>query len=726
MPSRWRTVRVFISSTFRDMHAERDHLVKVVFPELRERLERHRIHLVDIDLRWGVTKEQADNDRVLDLCLDLIDDCRPFFIGILGERYGWVPESFPQQALSKHGWVQHQTGKSITALEIIHGVLRDPRMQMQSFFYFRNPSFTADVPGSMRSELEAESPESARKLAVLKEEIRSSGLPVREYECEYGGLRVAWRLARADLAPLERKALEEVARHGLVDREEYASLDEDQRRVVEQYGVVDLRGLEAFGQWVREDLWEGVCRQFPELLAEEKPAVTAPAQVEDWLAQEQDYHERFVESRTQVYVGREAIHRELLAYVDGDDTVPLVVSGPSGSGKSAILARLYTALAERDGLALVVPHFVGASPKSSDLRSMLWRFCLTLRERFSLTETELPEEVEKLPAALRELLSSVPGDAKVVLLIDALDQLDERYHAHGLHWLPRELPSTVKVVLSCIEGEETGDAVLQILRRSSCVESRVAPLTGEERFEIVTRVPSMSAKTLDPKQTGLLLSNPATQNPLFLLVALEELRGFGSFEQLDRRIKAFPREGDTVTALFDQVLERLEEEFNSEVVRSLLPLLAVSRHGLTEGELRELVQDIDTRAELFVILRQLRPYLLKRGELVDFYHRNLYRAVRRKYLPTDEARCAAHTRLAEYFHAQDYWMESLEDQRARVKRLPPTPRPANVRKVDELPWHLLEVAKLAGGDDPKSEHWNAVADLLMDSRFLEAKVEAPA
>ena len=25
----WRTVRAFISSTFRDMHAERDHLVKI-------------------------------------------------------------------------------------------------------------------------------------------------------------------------------------------------------------------------------------------------------------------------------------------------------------------------------------------------------------------------------------------------------------------------------------------------------------------------------------------------------------------------------------------------------------------------------------------------------------------------------------------------------------------------------------------------------------------------
>jgi hypothetical protein len=104
----WKTVRVFISSTFRDMHAERDWLVKRAFPLLRQRLEPQRIHLADIDLRWGITREQADNDQVLGLCLQQIDECRPFFLGLLGERYGWT---------------QFCTGKSLTELEILHGVL---------------------------------------------------------------------------------------------------------------------------------------------------------------------------------------------------------------------------------------------------------------------------------------------------------------------------------------------------------------------------------------------------------------------------------------------------------------------------------------------------------------------------------------------------------------------------------------------------------------------------
>ncbi len=41
MPATWTTVRIFISSTFRDMHAERDWLVRFVFQRLREELRVH-------------------------------------------------------------------------------------------------------------------------------------------------------------------------------------------------------------------------------------------------------------------------------------------------------------------------------------------------------------------------------------------------------------------------------------------------------------------------------------------------------------------------------------------------------------------------------------------------------------------------------------------------------------------------------------------------------------
>jgi len=77
----WQKVHVFIRSTFNDIHAERDYLVKRVFPELADWCERRKPRLVDADLRWGVTKADATaNANVVRTCLKRIDDCRAFFV----------------------------------------------------------------------------------------------------------------------------------------------------------------------------------------------------------------------------------------------------------------------------------------------------------------------------------------------------------------------------------------------------------------------------------------------------------------------------------------------------------------------------------------------------------------------------------------------------------------------------------------------------------------------
>jgi hypothetical protein len=711
----WKTVRVFISSTFRDMHAERDHLVKVVFPALRERLEKYRIHLIDIDLRWGVTREQAENDQVLDLCLQQIDECRPFFIGILGERYGWVPTRYPADALKHFGWIQHHTGKSVTELEILHGVLQDSRMRGRAFFYFRDPIAVHAVPEAIRQNVYAETdPDLIRKLEDLKQQIRTSGYPVME---NYP--------ARWDPEARDRPG-------------------RSTGRLVDPH---------PFGERVHHQLWQAIQEEFQ--LPEQLAAATAA----DPLAEDQDYHERFMESRLRVYVGRQQINDALLVFAGGNDRLPCLVMGPSGSGKSAALARFVRDYQQQHPQIFVVPHFIGASPRSTNLRDMLRRFCLILKDRFGFAE-EVPEEVAKVAVTFREFVGKVPADSRVLLVIDALNQLDEADRAQELYWLPAELPPHVKVIASCISDSGKTEPVLEAFRwRKHCPVQLVA-LSDTEQREIIRQVPSLSAKTLDEMQVGLLLSNPATDNPLFLLVALEELRGFAAFEQLDSRIAQLPHPEEQVprwrqwllerraevatiseeqtrpanskrldqieaaltasspvadppTAIFRQVIERLDEEFNKRLVETVLTLLASARRGLSERELQELVVGLDGADDLFPVLRQLRPYLLSRAGLIGFYHRNLFKAVRECYLASAEQQRVAHAWLAEYFNGKDYWLESREEQQRRAKTLPPTLRPANVRKVDELPWQLLHAADLE-----KSEQ------LLTDLAFLEAKVEA--
>ena len=88
IPIQNRRIRVFVSSTFRDMMGERDELMTHAWPELRRFCRERQVELVEVDLRWGIAEEQSTRKETLKLCLDEIRACRPFFIGLLGERYG--------------------------------------------------------------------------------------------------------------------------------------------------------------------------------------------------------------------------------------------------------------------------------------------------------------------------------------------------------------------------------------------------------------------------------------------------------------------------------------------------------------------------------------------------------------------------------------------------------------------------------------------------------------
>ncbi len=161
-------IRVFISSTFNDMQAERDQLVKKTFPILRSHCEKAGLSFTEVDLRWGITNEEAADDKVLSICLQEIEQSRPYFIGILGDRYGWIPDSFPENLSDSEPWLAREKGKSVTELEILNGVLNNPDMAGYAFFYFRKEGVDA------AKALDAD------KLILLKERIRKSGFPVKE------------------------------------------------------------------------------------------------------------------------------------------------------------------------------------------------------------------------------------------------------------------------------------------------------------------------------------------------------------------------------------------------------------------------------------------------------------------------------------------------------------------------------------------------------------------
>jgi len=113
-----KTARVFVCSTFDDMAAEREILVRQVFPSLRRALDEQNIHLVDVDLNWGLGADPTDTRAMLHIVDDELNRAS-HIIALLGKRYGAIVpgELDSWTALSIYAALASRTAK----LLVFHG-----------------------------------------------------------------------------------------------------------------------------------------------------------------------------------------------------------------------------------------------------------------------------------------------------------------------------------------------------------------------------------------------------------------------------------------------------------------------------------------------------------------------------------------------------------------------------------------------------------------------------
>ena len=610
-----RVIRVYVSSTFQDMHVEREELVKHTFPALRHLCSQRGVVWGEVDLRWGLTDENKAENKVLPICLEEIRRCRPFFIGILGERYGRIPDQIPDELIEREPWLSEHKNCSVTELEILYGALRNPQMAEHAFFYFRSPAYRGSLPPGPGSALRSQDDDSSNKLQLLKERIRKSSFPVRE----------------------------------------------------------DYADPKSFGELVLADLTAVINKLYPE------------GPLPNPLDREAAEHEAFARSRTGVYVGRDRYFHALDQHAAGDGP-PLVILGESGSGKSALLANWALRYRTANPNDLFLMHFIGATPASADWAAMVRRILGEFNRRLDL-RIEIPAQPEELRAAFANALSVAAKRDRVVVVLDALNQLENRDQASGLVWLPAVVPANMRLIVSSLPGP-----ALDELRRRAWPELNVEPLDLAERQHLIFQYFKQYTKALSAERARRIANAPQSANPLYLRALLEELRIRGEHEKLDWKIEHYLGAANA-DALYEKILTRYEEDYGRErpeLARDAMSLLWAARRGLSEAELLDLLgsagQPLPAAlwAPLYLAAEQS---LVSRSGLINFSHNSLRQAVEEKYLAQEAEQRGAHLRLANYFEARE----------------------GELRQVEELPWQLA-----------KGKDWDRLANVLAKPSLFAA------
>ena len=639
--SKSRVVRVFISSTFKDMIADRDALMARTWPALRKLCRERAVEFVEVDLRWGITEAQSQRKETVQYCLAEIQRCRPYFIGLIGERYGWIPpdDYYAEDLREQHPWLLPEIAhKSATELEILYGVLNDPEMAGRAFFYLRDPDYAERLAAEQPALLEGPS----------DDEIETLGA------AEANRLAEQRRTKLADLKDRIRRVCAEQA--------------------IPLRGGDQYRDPETLAALVLDDLTAAIDAEYP------------ADQVPDVWAREDRAHAAYAASRCSAYyIGRAADRARLNQYAEaGADDAGFLVLGDSGIGKSALLANWAKDWKAAHPSDFVFEHYLGSSPASAGHLYLMRRLMVAILRWTAAPDSDTSDEEQRLPAQAEELVKVFPDylgrlvyaaqqrGVHAILLIDALNQLEDRERGRQLGWLAYRFPLGLRVIVSTLPGE-----TLDALEPRGWPTLQVQPLSEDERRGLIADYLAHHSRGLSEQRAQRIVDSEATENPLYLKTLLDDLRATGAHRRLDEQIDDYLQAPD-IPALLDKILSRYERDYGRDrpgLVKESLSLLWGARRGLTEDELLRLTKPEDQPQLPLALWTPLRlaldEGLVDRDGILVFGHDYLRQAVQQRYAPDQDSQHAIRLRLADWFEAE----------------------PISARSCDELPW-LLEQAEL--------------------------------
>ena len=637
-----------------------------------------------VDLRWGVSEDAGFDQRTVAICLDEVDRSSAMIV-LLGDRYGWRPLPDRVDAVAFEAIRDHVDGR------LDRWYRRDDNAVPPEYRLQSRTQVTDDEWTAIERELRGLLTMGAQAAGLPDAERRRLAASATELEILRGALD------RADVHCYFRSidGLPGDSVFGERDQDARMALERIKRELAERHAS---RTRHYTARWTDNGPTQNhlpqLCEDvFADLSAALHGHLNAPR------TSEPDEHAAFGRARARWFVGRQPELDRIKAYVANPCGVPLAIIGPSGGGKSALLAR---AIEDLPPATLSVTRFVGATVASTTGGGLLSSVCHEIAGGYGQDETAIPTDYRQLTDNFSSYLAMATPERPLVVAIDALDQFGEDDPARDLAWLPLELPANAAVIVSSTESLTATPTVLEL-----------EPMTLNDGAELLDRWLSDTGRILRRSQRNHVLAAFRRSGlPLHLRLLAEEARRWPSYANP-------PAIESDVSGVVRGLFARLSKpaEHGEDLVQRSLGYLVAAKHGLSEDELLEVLSD-DTEAmdafrrrfprspvvdELPPIIwsrlgSDLAPYLMERSvdgtALLDFFHRQMREVTEEQFL-ADGTRVQRHQTLARYFGGQPLDFEG----------------PANLRKLSEQPYQ-----------ETFGELWEDLFATLTDFVFLERKV----
>lgn len=547
----WRTINVFVSSTFLDMQVERDHLSRFLVPRLNDALRSKCIRVNLIDLRSGVNtrnySESTKEKKVLEVCIQEIHNSKPYFIGIIGGRYGWVPSRDIMKSALRHLSDEERErlapgflDKSVTEFEMLVGMLCDHQLLDHSFVCLKDSISFRDIPENRRNDY-----------VELEREVALNDLRVR--------------------------IVDSFKAEGLYDTHIIPY-----KGIWEGDGYVELPGFV-----------DGLYNALLDDILKEDESVLRPQNVYE----EEEYRkDAFIGFLSQRFGGRDELITSEMAFLSRGAGLVRASSeyrghclvGFSGCGKSSVFAKLCSSFPE-DGShkRVILSHAAGVSLRSINFNHMIdgWNYQLSKLLGTQYEDTYHPQDT--FTTLCRRV--SVLG-YKVVILIDSLDSFMPESLPNDFSFIPLGVP------FLCTSLPRVAENLFKDTSRYKIID--IGSFSEEDAEVVISKklgykdIPdAMLLKTIR-REDG----KPAYISPLWLSMAVTRIleldaRDYAIINKTEDRsiadlVCSLPAEAEE---MFKVLLQRSFAYFGGAKIMPAFCIMACSRYGVTEAELNEIL-----------------------------------------------------------------------------------------------------------------------------------------